>query len=297
MANTIITLRKKIAAFMSRNLTDFVYDGVDCLTQAVNNAKDFSQRAVDFEYARTFAKVTGVSPTAGGSLTTAVRVSNGNSLKIKNVKQAWLTEDNGATFYPINVIQRDDYVKSMYRRFRERPDDVTDENQEKEIVFVGQDFMVMPQVSGASTFDVYFDVIEWLPDFGTVSGTTTSATASKLICGTATFNDGSVNIGDIVYNTTDATSAIVTAVDSAIQLSLNANIMANGEAFQIGTFSNFFLEFCFDYMLMQSLVELNFFLKEDQRVSISEKALERAWNNVKNWNSTIIDSNVSVALD
>ena len=56
------------------------------------------------------------------------------------------------------------------------------------------------------------------------SGTTTGVTASKLVCATATFITSNVKPGDIVYNTTDSTAAVVTAVDSETQLSLNANI-------------------------------------------------------------------------
>lgn len=60
------------------------------------------------------------------------------------------------------------------------------------------------------------------------SGTNTSATASKLVDSGATFNNGSVNVGDIVYNTTDSSAAMVTAIDSATTLSLNANIFSAG---------------------------------------------------------------------
>lgn len=44
--------------------------------------------------------------------------------------------------------------------------------------------------------------------------------------------------------------------------------------------TDFFLDHCEDFMLLRSLVQLNFFLKEDQRVWIAAKALEDSWNTV-----------------
>ena len=64
------------------------------------------------------------------------------------------------------------------------------------------------------------------------SGTTTSTTANKLVQTGQNFNT-TVNIGDIVLNTTDNTSAVVTAVDSDTQLSINLDIMASSEAYVI----------------------------------------------------------------
>ena len=51
------------------------------------------------------------------------------------------------------------------------------------------------------------------PDLPVLSGTTTAATANKLVDVGADFSNVSVN--DIVYNTTDNTSATVTAIDTS----------------------------------------------------------------------------------
>jgi len=59
------------------------------------------------------------------------------------------------------------------------------------------------------------------------SGNSTSVTASKLVATGANFITSGVKIGDIVYNVqtpASPTSATVTAIDSATQLSLSANI-------------------------------------------------------------------------
>jgi hypothetical protein len=64
------------------------------------------------------------------------------------------------------------------------------------------------------------------------SGTTTSTTANKLVDSSAAF--GSALVGDIVGNTTDNTFTRITAVDSATTLSVEDDIFASGEGYQIG---------------------------------------------------------------
>lgn len=64
------------------------------------------------------------------------------------------------------------------------------------------------------------------------SGTTTATTTNKLVDSTQNFTS-TVRVGDLVSNTTDSTTAIVTAVDSDTTLSLSADIMASGETYQI----------------------------------------------------------------
>jgi len=65
----------------------------------------------------------------------------------------------------------------------------------------------------------------------TESSTTTATTSNKLTDGAASFTNNLV--GYIVYNTTDNTVATVTAVDSGTELSLSADIMANGEDYTL----------------------------------------------------------------
>ena len=64
------------------------------------------------------------------------------------------------------------------------------------------------------------------------SGTTTATTTDKLVDGTKTFTS-TVRVGDLVKNTTDSTTATVTAIDSDTTLSLSADIMVSGESYEI----------------------------------------------------------------
>ena len=63
------------------------------------------------------------------------------------------------------------------------------------------------------------------------SGTATSTMANKLVDSAASFTSEVAAMA--IYNSTDGTWAKVNAVDSATQLSLSADIMANGEAYVI----------------------------------------------------------------
>jgi len=58
------------------------------------------------------------------------------------------------------------------------------------------------------------------------SGTNTTATSFKLINSAGTFLTKNIAVGDIVHNDTDETAATVVSVDSATQLTLNADIFA-----------------------------------------------------------------------
>ena len=69
------------------------------------------------------------------------------------------------------------------------------------------------------------------PSLPVLSGTTTAATTDKLVDVGADFSN--VNVGDIVYNTTDNTSASVVAIDSSTILEVSADIFTSPEAYTI----------------------------------------------------------------
>jgi hypothetical protein len=64
------------------------------------------------------------------------------------------------------------------------------------------------------------------------SGTASATTADKLVEAGQNFLT-TVTVGSIVWNTTDNTSATVTAIDSDTELSISADIMANTETYKI----------------------------------------------------------------
>jgi len=69
------------------------------------------------------------------------------------------------------------------------------------------------------------------PSLPVLSGATTATTADKLVDVGADFSN--VSIGDIVYNTTDNTSATVVAIDSSTILEVSADIFTSPETYKI----------------------------------------------------------------
>lgn len=59
--------------------------------------------------------------------------------------------------------------------------------------------------------------------------------------------------------------------------------------------TDFLLEHCNSWMLFQTLWQLNLYLKEDQRVPVNERAMEVLWNDVVNWNSTLLHNSAEDA--
>jgi len=71
------------------------------------------------------------------------------------------------------------------------------------------------------------------------TGTNTTATALKLINSAANFLTNPVYPGDVVHNDTGSTAATVVSVDSATQLTLNADIFtATAQAYTIYSMSS-----------------------------------------------------------
>lgn len=65
-----------------------------------------------------------------------------------------------------------------------------------------------------------------------IIGSATATLANKLIDSTATFISDGIVVGDTIYNTTDTTFALVTALDSEIQLALDTDIFVSGENYR-----------------------------------------------------------------
>lgn len=95
---------------------------------------------------------------------------------------------------------------------------------------VGNQFLIVDGTAGYIYNDTYSTLFAVTYN---ESGTTDGTTANKLLSSGATFTTN-VKAGMKVYNTTDTTEATITAVDSATQLSLSADIFTTGETYVIG---------------------------------------------------------------
>ncbi len=85
----------------------------------------------------------------------------------------------------------------------------------------------------AGTFVGTLTIQKKHPSDSDIEGEATGTTSDKLVDTAQTFSTDGVRAGDWVHNTDDDTHAMITAVDSETQLSINGNIMASGEEYVI----------------------------------------------------------------
>lgn len=301
---TYTQLRDKVAAYMHRPADIFNFNGQDMLLQAVNNSKNFAQRVLDFELSKVFTQLPNVSPVNGADLAGLLIFNTATPVVAKSLEQAFMGDT--ANQFPVDFVSRNAYVNRL-RRIREQS--YQRDNQIDTIanvtgignmvVQVGTIIFFVPSSGSGTSQTIYFDAIKWLPDFATtaLTGTTTSTVAGKLVDSGKTFITTGVRIGDVVQNTVSGAFATVTAVDSQTTLTLSADIIITGQTYSIayvdGAQTNFLLDYCFDYMMFRTIYELNFYLKEDSRVELSDKLMESIWENVQKWNETIIGNSVN----
>lgn len=52
--------------------------------------------------------------------------------------------------------------------------------------------------------------------------------------------------------------------------------------------TNFLLEYGFDFIMYRSILELNFFIKEEERFQVSQAMVQEAWNTLVGWDASLI---------
>ena len=52
--------------------------------------------------------------------------------------------------------------------------------------------------------------------------------------------------------------------------------------------TNFLLEYAWDFIMYRSIIELNFFIKEEERFQVSSTMVADAWNSVITWDASLI---------
>jgi hypothetical protein len=56
------------------------------------------------------------------------------------------------------------------------------------------------------------------------------------------------------------------------------------------TDTDFLMTYCFDWLMYRTIYELNFYLKEDERVQLSDKLIQDSWDAMIRWNNELIES-------
>lgn len=236
MPNTSAQLKTAVAGFMQRDPSVFIrgtgVSQVDVLLLAMNNARLYAERLVDFELAKDQVDFPDVSLTDGVDMSTAVLHGTTTPADVKKIVVPYLPLADG-TNYPVDLWTKRAWSDKLKRRYESaRPTDTSDYAQLTEAPFVviqnGTTLMVAPADTTAfpsSTFTLSADCYLWLPTYVT------------------------------------------------------------------GTESDFLLDKCFDWMLFYCVSQLNFFLKEDERVQLSAAILKDTWDALVNWNNTLMTAN------
>lgn len=315
-ANDLLTA---VASFMGRERSTFIKNGHDVLLQAANNARLYAERMIDFELSRKMVDVPNVSLSTGGDLDDAVLHDNPSTpVNVKKIIRPFVTFAGQTNTFPIAFYSRNSWLRRVQRNWeRIRPIDpaifFSPANKSiewwtQEYFGIIQQFACMQSARkiylvpadekavGAETITMYFDVYAWLPNYGETefNGTATATTTNKLIDSAADFIDEGAHVGMVVRNTDNQTEAVVLAVEDTNTLLLNADIFATDENYRImvANETDFLLESCFDWLLYRCVFELNFFVKEDERVGLSTQLMTDAWNAMRAWNENLISQSV-----
>lgn len=245
----ITEFKTLVAAYGNRDLASFVQGTptVDLLLRAINNAKKWAQRQLDFELARTTVKVQ-IDVVNGGTLVGAVDAVDPSTIVVVNrIEQAYVSYNEGAGYRPIDFMTKARWAARTKTRWEcvdsdpTRTTGMVPASMEASPAIVQQGmklfFFPAPTDAQAGTeLTIALDVIQWMPDYtdiGTAGGVTT----------------------------------------------------------------DFFLEYCSDWLLYRSLREVNFFLKDGQRVQVTEQMLADSWESVREWNGSINNFTNDASLD
>lgn len=271
---------------MHRQAGEFVVGGFDVLLRATNNAKDYCQRAIKFNKAYVTTEVVGQ---ASGVVNVNEGMLYGGTERValRSVDRASTIDAATGAFWPVDIYSFEAWHDEL-QRFREMGTNLA-ENRSSFLVLEGEQAFVYPYPTGE--YRVRLHGTRWLPDIEkkALIGVATSSSTNQVVMSSATFATLGVRIGDTV--TVGLKSALVTAVTETT-LTLTAHVCTSGDTFTVwylqGSQTNFLIEHCFDFLMYRSIVELNFFLKEDERVVISDAMLEKTWQNVVAWNETVV---------
>lgn len=166
--------KKFVLAFVKRTAAHLTVDGLDCLGAAINAARKYSERIVDFEHNRVRGTI--VIDLVNGTEISAAKDLADASLSIKTIKAATVQYDTTTTL-PIALIARQDHLGRVKRQFDHtlRLVDVSDVDfttvPEMALVRFGTKLYLTPNTgssyaaSNPSTITVGLDVIKWLPDY------------------------------------------------------------------------------------------------------------------------------------
>jgi hypothetical protein len=96
-----------------------------------------------------------------------------------------------------------------------------------------------------------------------------------------------VRIGDVLYLTPND----ATRLNNADPITVRFDIYQWLPDYTVAADTDFLIQHCWNWMLLRSVYQLNFFLKDDLRIPLSDKVMEREWQTIVAWDSNLVVAN------
>lgn len=168
-------LKKQIAAYLQRPVSDFVVEGVDLLLAVINESHEYMQQQYDFKYAE--VSVDALVSIANGLPISPLYLHGTNDyVTVKKVLRAFIADGYGGV-RPIKYVSRDFIVKDAQQRWdgvprvwaptiRDMPNYPT--FYEVYLSQVGQRLIIYPTsitILQTDPMPIFLDVIRYFPDY------------------------------------------------------------------------------------------------------------------------------------
>ncbi len=179
-------MKSQLAAFMRRDMSEFVVNGVDLLSKAVYRARTYAQQKHDFEVCRCAVTIPSMSIANGALLSTAVRYGTTEPVSVKAIEAAFLPVpvqgSSTNVLVPIENTMRSQHRRRLSEHFgRIMSDSATRQAYSPltlstySLVRHGDMIYLRPadvEISGGSdTFDLHCDAVVWADTYASDADT------------------------------------------------------------------------------------------------------------------------------
>lgn len=79
---------------------------------------------------------------------------------------------------------------------------------------------------------------------------------------------------------------------SSTTFTVAASVIRWLDAYETGEETDFLLDNCFDWMMFYCIMQMGYYMKEDERVQLNSAMVSDAWDSLVNWNNELVRSTV-----
>ncbi len=176
--DTVPNLKAKIAAFLQRQASDLIVNGVDLGLDAINRAHQWALMKRDFELAKV-PVLYNLNLASGGALSPATLLDGSSLVTVKKVVNVFTTDGNGNRVRPIHFISQKTHIRELAQdwanrpwefRFTDPPLAVSNTAILPAVYQVGQTLVLYPADNstwgnGTTSVQIAADVVRWFPDY------------------------------------------------------------------------------------------------------------------------------------